>query len=150
MGEWTIVHVFSGIITATGSCMSSDHSFTHFLRINLHISIPSVVMAIPPGSLMWLQYPGEALHKVGFCSFLDESSAQETRNVLWLGVAKMLYVLFTRCWAKQSRNPSSCWDLFWPCADPSRTQTNFLVDNKQFLSQNAVQLRVQTWNTARI
>lgn len=49
--------------------------------------------------------------------------------------------------SKAEQKSSSCWDLFWPWSDPSRTQTNFLVDNKQLLSQKAVQPRVERHET---
>lgn len=58
-------------------------------------------------------------HKIDFCSFLDESSAQETGNVRWLGDGAMLCVLFARCRAKRSRNPAAAGICFGPGLTPA-------------------------------
>lgn len=60
-----------------------------------------------------------------------------------IGLGMLEYILCTRCWANRSRNPAAGWICFGPGLTnlgPSKTQTNFLVDNKQFLSQQAAQL----------
>lgn len=60
-----------------------------------------------------------------------------------IGLGMLEYILCTRCWTNRSRNPAAGWICFGPGLTnpgPSKTQTNFLVDNKQFLSQQAAQL----------
>lgn len=62
-----------------------------------------------------------------------------------IGLGMLGYILFAYIWTNQSRNPAAGWICFGPGLTnpgPSRTQTNFLVDNKQILSQQVAQLRV--------
>lgn len=57
-----------------------------------------------------------------------------------IGLGMLGYI---RTHRRTSRNPAAGWICFGPGRTnpgPSKTQTNFLVDNKQFLSQQAAQL----------
>lgn len=62
-----------------------------------------------------------------------------------IGLGMLGYILFAYIWTNQSRNSAAGWICFGPGLinpGPSRTQTNFLVDNKQILSQQVAQLRI--------
>lgn len=61
-----------------------------------------------------------------------------------IGLGMLEYILRTDRLSNRSRNPAAGWICFGPGLTnpgPSKTQTNFLVDNKQFLSQQAARLR---------
>lgn len=101
-------------------------------------------------SLVWVQYssglsaskPYDSLLQLSWLVF---STGNRKCALAWRrhDAVCLIHLLLS----KAEQKSSSCWDLFWPWADPSRTQTNFLVDNKHFLSQKALQLRGERHET---
>lgn len=79
-------------------------------------------------------------------SHFDIQQETGTGNVHWLGDAGIHLIRSLLNKPEQKcRNPAAGWICFGPGLTnpgPRKTQTNFLVDNKQILSQQAAQLRV--------